>query len=462
MFGKKKVEIVKEEKFQEATGKSIDNEDGWRKLTGNNARDLTSLTQYRMQELAVYLWKTNPLANRLIELPIIYLLADGVKVSAKDDEANQWLKSFWKDPINQMDIKLPKKVREMALFGEQCWPVFANNINGHIRLGYLDPGDIETVVTDPDNIEQAIGIITKKDRKGIAKRYRIIINGDENVFTERTQEIRKTFDTGECFFFRINNLSNSTRGHSDMLSTIDWLDAYDQSLYGELNRWNMLRSFIWDVKMTGATKEDVEARAKEITVPKEAGVRVHNDAEEWAAVTPDLKAVDGTSFSRMFRNHILGGRTIPEHWFGGGGDVNRATATAMGDPTLKAMTFRQNEWLYILECVCDFAIRSRLRAIGLENMADEPDFKANVVFPELDQKDVTVYATAFQQIVIALGSAIDRKLLTKETAVNLLAILVAGLGLKIDPEEELENVLNAEKEEETKDIMPNIDDEEAA
>lgn len=157
MFGFKKKQP---EKFVESVGISVE-EEGFTKLTGDKDRSLSSLTQERMQELAVFLWKSNPLANRIIELPLVYLLAEGVTMSVKDETAQAWLDEFWNDPINQMDVKLPKKVREMSLFGEQCWPVFKNPTNGAVRLGYLDPGLIKEVKTDPDNTEQPIGVVTK-------------------------------------------------------------------------------------------------------------------------------------------------------------------------------------------------------------------------------------------------------------------------------------------------------------
>ncbi len=223
--------------FREAKGVTVEDDmEGWRPLTGDARRDLNPLTQKRMQELAVYLWKTNPLADRLIELPVAYLLAEGVELSVPDEEAQGWIDSFWNDPINCMDIKLPKKVRELALYGEQCWPVFVNEANGDVRLGYLDPGMIETVVTDPDNIEQPIGVVTQRDKKGNKRRYRIIVNGPETVFSKRTQQIRESFDDGECFYFSVNDLSNASRGHSDMLAQLDWLDGYDQAMFGELER----------------------------------------------------------------------------------------------------------------------------------------------------------------------------------------------------------------------------------
>jgi hypothetical protein len=94
-----------------------------------------------------------------------------------DEENQKALDRFWKDPINEMAIKLPKKARELAMFGEQLWPVFVNEEDGMVRLGYIDPKIIDIVVTDPDNREQPIGIVTKKDDKGRFYKFRVIING---------------------------------------------------------------------------------------------------------------------------------------------------------------------------------------------------------------------------------------------------------------------------------------------
>ncbi len=56
--------------------------ENWRRLSGGdlasmNDRDLAPMAQDRMQKLAEYLWQSNLLANRLVELPLAYLLAEG-------------------------------------------------------------------------------------------------------------------------------------------------------------------------------------------------------------------------------------------------------------------------------------------------------------------------------------------------------------------------------------------------
>lgn len=431
-------------KFREAAGATIDADDAsWTPITENGRRDLTPMTQARMQEIAVHLWETNLIAKQLVELAVAYLLAEGVTVKVQDEEANDWLRQFWQDPITKMDRRLEEIARELSIFGEQCFPAFTNEMNGHTRLGVLDPSLIGQVVHDPDNAAQPIGIITKRDRKGQYRKFRVIVNGPESVFTPRTQEIRAGFGDGECFYFAVNRLSAGRRGRSDLLAQADWADAYETFLFRAADRSDLLNSFIWDVTMKGATADEVKKRATEITPPKPNSVRVHNDTEEWSAETPDLKAADHQELARLFRNHILGGSAIPEHWFGGGGDVNRATAGEMGEPTFKTFTMRQRVLKHILIEICTYVIRRRLQAMygaSEENIAQkmiEAEFQASVEFPEMTARDTTSYAAALAQVVVACASAIDRGLMTEETAVAIIAAIAGRLGVRIDPADEL-------------------------
>jgi len=427
--------------LREAAGVTIDeDEDQWRRLTGATSRDLTPLTQSRMRELALYLWESNLLANRMVELPLAYILGEGVRLTVPDDDAQGWLDAFWNDPINALDIKLAKKVRELALFGEQCWPAFVHPASGHVRLGYLDPELIETVVTDPDNAEQPIGIVTCKDRKGVSRRYRVIVNGPEEVFSDRTRAIRRTFDTGECFYFKINDLSNGRRGRSDLLAQADWADAYEQFLFGEIDRASFMRAFMWDVTLKGATGDEVKERARTITPPSPGAVRVHNDSEEWRAESPDLKAYQTSEHARLFRNHMLGGGTIPEHWYGGGGDVNRSTGESMGEPTFKVFSMRQRFIGHILEEMGRFVLSRRLDPSGRSSPYfpdPDPQLTPRAEWPEMTARDTTQYAAALQQVVVAVGMAVDRGMMTELLAVRIIHSVAGRLGVECDAEREL-------------------------
>jgi hypothetical protein len=430
--------------LREAASSQSTDETGWTRLTGEgmgkaNERDLTPLAQERMQKIAEWLWQSNLLANRLVEIPLAYLLAEGVTLQCKNDERQKELNAFWTDPINNWPLKLPPRVRALGLLGEQCYICHVNEANGFVRLGYLDPRQIGNVVMDPDNPEQPIGVVTKKDSKGRYYKYRVVVLGeDEELFTARTTEIRENdFADGDCLLYQVNKFPNGSRGRSDLLGQMDWLDAYDHFLFSELDRIEYLRSFVWDVKMTGSDKTAVEDFEKKFKAPAPNSTFVHNDQIELKAVTPSLQAADTSESARLLRNHVLGGGTVPEHWFGGGGDVNRAVGAEMGEPTFKVLTARQSLLKIMLEEIGRFVLWARARARGVTPDWSSDDWQVTAVFPELMNKDVTKFASAMSGVVSAVIQMIEAGLLTEETALKIVADVAQRFGQDFDAKTEL-------------------------
>jgi hypothetical protein len=425
----------------ESAGAGRDNDAGWSRLSGRiGERDLVPMDQTRMQEVAAYLWESNPLANRLIELPVAFLLGEGVRLEANNPEAQRWLHEFWSDPLNNLDINLASHVRELAIFGEQVWPVHRNSITGVVRLAKIDPSRIVSVITDPDNDAVVIGVETRDlHNTGELRTWRVIYAASEvTLFSERTEALRAAMTGGECFYWRINTLSSGRRGRSDLLASADHVDAHEQLMFGEVERASVLRSVSWDVKLTGATQEMLDERARTTPPPAPLSVRFHNENEEWNLLTPTLNSADAGAATRMVRNHVLGGASIPEHWMADGGDVNLATASSMGEPTYKVMTQRQRLWRSILEDVGGYVIRRRLAALGMADLAGEPEYQARAIFPPLTAKDVAKFATVFAQVVVGAVQAMQAHAMSMESAVRLITTAAEALGLEVDPAEELE------------------------
>ena len=81
-----------------------------------------------------------------------------------------------------------------------------------------------------------------------------------------------------------------------------------------------MRAFFWDVTLENADDGAIKSFLKNNPPPTSGSVRAHNQSVKWEAVSPDLKTTDAANGARLLRNHILGGQTVPEHWYGGGGD----------------------------------------------------------------------------------------------------------------------------------------------
>ena len=313
---------------------------GWRKLTGNTDRKLPITTPERAQEISYWLWKTNPLANWIIEITVAFVVGNGFKIEAKNPDIQKLINDFWNHPINNMPIYLEKYARELGIYGEQFWPKFVSENAGKVILGYVDPVNIKEVVTDPENCKIIIAVVRKGTNDTEERKYKTVLPSEtEDFLSEEAKAYRDGCDAA-CFFFAINNVTNDPRGTSDIFVTADWLDAYEQFLFDYSDKWPLLNTFVWDLLVEGGDTTAINEQIKAFT-KKSGSVYGHNEKVKLEASTPDLKAVDAKEGASIFRNHILGNRSIPEFWYGGGGDANKAIAMEMGAPAYKMMSSRQ-------------------------------------------------------------------------------------------------------------------------
>lgn len=404
---------------------------GWRKLTGNSGRELISTTQERMIEIAYWLWETNPMGGWMIDLMVAFVLGEGLPYEADDPEVKKILDDFWGNPVNRMDLYFPKHVAELGIFGELMFPAITAQQTGRLYLAYIDPAQIDQVVTDPQNVKMIIGVTLKSTQEGTGRKYRTILPDEaEYVLSSAAQALRESFTDGECFYYAINNVTNSPRGRSDLIRVADWLDAYEQFLFDYADKWPLLNSFVWDLLVEGGQPQEIDDQVKKFT-KKSGSVYGHNERIKLNAVTPDLNAVDAEAGARLLRNHILGSRSIPEHWYGGGGDVNRATASEMSAPIFKMLSMRQKTVKYMLQDMFAHAIR-KARQAGYARITDDQAKAFSVVTPELDSKDVSKFGAAVQQIAVALIGAETQGWVDKDTARKIFAVTMGFIGIDLD------------------------------
>lgn len=428
--------LVEQEVQARITASSLSFEEvGWRKLTGNPTRELPVTTQERMFEICYWLWKTNPLGQFIIDIIVAFVVADGLPFTADDDQVKTLLTDFWNDAANQLDIYMEKHVTELGVFGELCLPAYVLKNTGKVRLGYVDPADIETVHTDPHNAKIPVGVTLKSLDGDPGRKLAIIIPEEEiEILSPKGQALRESFTDGLCFYWKVNTLTNEPRGCSDLFVIADHLDGYEQFMADMMEKFAQFNPFYWDVTVEGESHEELQKNAANFQPPRSGGAFVHNEKVKSAAMSPQQNALDAETGARLLRNHILTPKGIPEHWAGGGGDVNRATASEMDQPAIKMIGRRQKTVKHMLNQIFSFVVRSALDARYLRMKAEDATFKLQT--PEISQKDIAKLATAVQSLALSLTAAQTNKWMDNATARKMFAFACSFVGFEYDPEKQ--------------------------
>ena len=398
-------------------------------------RDLMPPMHARMQQVAYYLYLANPLAHRMVEHTKNYVVGDGIEIKAEHPAAQRVLDDFWQDPVNRMDATLPETVKELAIFGEQCWLAAVNPVDGRVRLGYLDPAEIEAIewgeigldvgAEGPTAVAAPVAVWRRPTGGEKNPRRFRIARLDEDPASETFGRL-----TGECFYFAINKARSASRGVSDLFAIGDYLDGYDKMLFGLIDRVGFANAFIWDVLLKGATEEQIQDWLREQRPPRPGSVRAHNEQVEWKAVTPTLRAHDFNEAARTIKNMNLAGAGFPEHWFAEGGNANRATALEMGGPSLKMLLERQGYVAFMLREVLEFVLD---QAVAAGTLAESAGRRFQVEMPEMSVQDMAKAAEALAQVGKTVVELRRAELIDAETAQRMIASVALQLNGERDP-----------------------------
>ena len=413
-----------------AAGDTIDPDDDlFRRITGSG-RNLDPINLAKAQAISLKLWRENAMAHRLTEMIVDFVVGNGLTYEAADDRVAPVIDRFWFDPRMDLVAKHVDFVRDQSLYGELAFRVFENPASGRIRLGFVPSGRIDAVRLSPDDALVDETLVLRPSVGGDLVSLPIV------TFDDETDPASPTW-SGEAFYFAVNRVTGQSRGTPDMLAIADYVDGYDQLLFNALERSGLLNAFVWDVTLRGADKAAIDERARELAPPAPGSVRVHNDAETWQAVSPDLGSGDITAIGREVKNMGLGGAGVPEAWFASGDAANRATLAEQGDPTYRMLTRRQllvrRQWEKTFRFVAE-----RAKAAG--QLPANADTEVRVSMPDPSTKDTKGIASALPQLANALVAAVGEELISVESSRKVFISIASLLGVELDADEEAERI----------------------
>ena len=418
----------------------------YRRFSQLNVRDLLPMKYYKIQQMAFYQWQRYPLAKRIIDILVDFIVSEDLAVKVKivkratdndtdidtgKKDGQQVWDDFYEDPINRLDEDLSVIISDFLINGELVLPTFVNDTNGKVRLGYVDPAYIREVKPVPKNSREIDMLVLVPPGETNQETLKVIRYDDDPASPTYGKL------AGDGFFFRINYVTTQTRGHSELTQHLDWIDAFEQFLFGVLDGFDARNTFFYDLLMEGFTQEQIEKL--KVDRPQTGEVKIHNEKSTWEVKSPDLKAVDASEAVRLIRNFIVGTKGFPEHWFGEGGHVNLATAEVMSEPTIRMIKRKQESIQIMLRTIADFVLQCAVdkKEIILE---DDEYFDVEVSMFDIERKDSAVIGNAFVQIATALSVSTSKGWVSDDNAKKLMDGILGMLGVEIDPNEKVEDI----------------------
>lgn len=399
--------------------------DGYRSLSWRQ-RDLSPVTHDMMISGVEWLYASSPIARRALEIQRDFVVSQGFKLTptttnpAWAERIQAVIDAHWNDPVNAWTERVGQRVIELAMFGEWTMHVSVRKRDGRVRLGMLVPEIVAKIEADPLNAEDLRTIVLKgKLQVGIDPATGKPVEAERLRIIRRVEDPRDdNFDTfeGEVFHLAINRLSTASRGLSDLLPIIDWLDLFHQLTHSEVDRAMMLKAFCWDVTYDNATPGEIEECIERNQAPPSPGsVNVHSAKETWTAISPDLKIADIMEMLRFLLLLCLGSIGIPEHFFVEANTVNKASAGEMSSPVFARIRERQNVVCSYIGRILEFVVEQAWKA-GV--LADVPrsELGVSVTTIDPDRKQFDTLAAAMSTMADFLGKGVQAGWVTNEEA----------------------------------------------
>jgi len=128
-------------------------------------RDETQTSQEAAIERSYRQYATNPLAYAIANTRTDYVWGDGPVITAENEDVQAILDTHWYDDTNDWEGKGAQRVRDLGLYGELFIEAFVrwDGVigDGAIKLGAIDPAEVDQIVTDADNREEIVAVRLK-------------------------------------------------------------------------------------------------------------------------------------------------------------------------------------------------------------------------------------------------------------------------------------------------------------
>lgn len=471
------------------------NSPGWRRLTMQADNEFSPAGIKEIARLALIMRIKNPIIKRGVNIQRLYVWAQGVEVSAPDDDISVAVNTFLDDERNKaiLTSHQQRSDREVDLQteGNLFFRFFVDQTNGRVRLRTIPIAEIDDVITNPEDNKEPwfyCRTFTRANGSPGKEYYPDFRFNPVNRLDRRWYHALETAGAGPgsvvwetpIYHVKVNPLGRF--GVCEFYDALDWALAFKGFLEQLAAVWAALAR--WAAKLTvGGGKAGIAAAKTKLNTtidsssssgetnpaPVTASTFLQSgetDLQPFRTAGATMSAEDGRRLLLM----AIMGRGFGEHFYSDVSTGNLATAKSLDRPTELLILDRQKLWQDIYKTILDYAMlwavkapKGALNGFGKVDRQLEPgrrqyiegvvwnentDGSISINFPPIVESDVSDLVGAISDAVTFKGKTDPGPGLPIETAVR---EFVKTLGIS-DPDRVMEDWRQIQIENEGRDF----------
>jgi hypothetical protein len=363
-----------------------------------------------------YLFNFDPMAKQAIRIWTDYSFGAGLSWTAKNDDVQNVLSTFWNSPDNRtiLSAKGQRKSSDKVLVdGEIFFAIFLGPAD-ECTLRWVDPLEITEIISNPEDIEDVMYFKREwTNSLGIKSTsyYRSHTNIDDIGVTQANgKTITKTEDA-LIYHLALNTIGQ--RGNSLLLPAVDWIDQFRRFLAARIAIVRSLARFAWKNKvMGGAGAVGAVLGAFDSKSPQAGSMQIENQGSNLEPIRTDTGAHNASADAKLLKLQIFAALGIPEQYFGDISTGNLATAKTVELPMIKQFGSYQQIW-------ADAYIDIFNIVLDHNGISADDDRDIDFDMPEIAPFDADAAAKSIGQVVASFPQLQDSDDVLKQALLNI-------------------------------------------
>lgn len=251
-------------------------------------RDMSETARLAALRRAEWAVTANPIGKRSQEIRTCMVVSEGFEIKATSkkpeyaDQIQRVVDTHWK--YNEWEGRLFERVLDGGVTGEMVRmrpPLSAQILNNEsyrqpfFRAGMILPHNVKSIICNPFDAERLEKVSINMPDQATKNGWKLI---DYSIVKQELFGKYAGTVTGDVLYMGFGRRPGATRGVTDLLPVLEWMDIHDQLLFSEAERTRNLLKHIWDVTMVGADSTKILERGEELrrTPPNNGTVYIHN------------------------------------------------------------------------------------------------------------------------------------------------------------------------------------------